>query len=1180
MHIKATCPQCESTYQVESDLKGKRMRCPNPICRAIFVVGEPGDAGPVSSLLAPSPPAPPAVAVVTQPKRSGNVGEDVPLLPKQTGDLRSPSDDMIADFGPVSTSVSAAVSADGPTFAEWEAAPPVRQGFDNPLTLPPTNGVPANLDHDAQLPSTQETPTRRGHWGLAVLALLLMLTLGAVGAGLWLFQSTEPSDEAERLAKANKEYKDRNFGDAALLYRSLWQDFPKSEQRQEYQFHAEFSDIRDAIHRPQTDVEETQAHLDRLKKLLEIYQHDPLMANHRDDVAESLYRLVEELTGFAHELKTRNLLDLAKHLNADATKNFKTAPLAQAATINAALDAAEQQVVKAETRERIVSALNHFTVRPSLDGVEQGPKLVQQAGLANDSEVKALLDALPEHHRQSIKFSVDLDAAAAGVLDDTVPSMAVLAFRGPRPPRSAASPTRPVFALVHGVLYAFDPSAGTLLWARRVGVDTSAMPNWLPATAATPPLVLVASPEAGGVLALNSNDGSIVWCQVLPEPSTGQLLVVANRVFVACRSGAVFEIDAVSGRRLGYYDLGVELSQGGVLQPGTDIVFFAADRGCVFAINVAKRQCVGILYTDHQSGSLRCPPVVLPICRGESVDGSQANPSLGQLLLCQQDGLGKTALQCYLLPVTNSHVPALLLGDKLAGRIEQAPVCNPEHFSLLTDAGDFAVYGLRQRDNRDAEIFPMLASDSSSQFGLGSPTYENAGRPMSVHADGQNFWIAAQGRLQHFQFGMSTQDGWKIIARSMPLEPLGFPVQPAQVVADDQGRTVVYLVTETPPPSPASAGNTVSSAFLLTAVDLDSQTIRWRRQIGMVPDGLPAILDGKVVTWDRGGDLLLFDPEKSVKLADSHWQSGGKVAVRNQSGSHWLFSRADRNSATALSVSGQEAKLWQYQTGDTTPIALPFALEAPIAGTPALLGNTLVFPLANGRLAWQGAGAATAFDQWRSPQADKNALGFCVEVGPGRVICTDGNQAFTLWQLDRESFIRIKTVQTKARIIGPPAVLSDIRVCVADIGRCVTLFQGEMLGKIREWTMSDAITAGPFARAGGIIVVVGGRRLVWLDPSGDKPRWAFTFRADVVGEPALIDGALIVADESGQIQALDIETGRPRGLGYTLRAAVSPAASPLPFGPDRLFVPLADGTILLPSRAWFRSTLLGFPITR
>ena len=38
MHIKTRCPRCENTYQVDPGLKGKRMRCPNTLCRAVFEV--------------------------------------------------------------------------------------------------------------------------------------------------------------------------------------------------------------------------------------------------------------------------------------------------------------------------------------------------------------------------------------------------------------------------------------------------------------------------------------------------------------------------------------------------------------------------------------------------------------------------------------------------------------------------------------------------------------------------------------------------------------------------------------------------------------------------------------------------------------------------------------------------------------------------------------------------------------------------------------------------------------------------------------------------------------------------------------------------------------------------------------------------------------------------------------
>jgi hypothetical protein len=38
MHLSVTCPRCESKYHLAAEMRGKRMRCPNPICRAVFEV--------------------------------------------------------------------------------------------------------------------------------------------------------------------------------------------------------------------------------------------------------------------------------------------------------------------------------------------------------------------------------------------------------------------------------------------------------------------------------------------------------------------------------------------------------------------------------------------------------------------------------------------------------------------------------------------------------------------------------------------------------------------------------------------------------------------------------------------------------------------------------------------------------------------------------------------------------------------------------------------------------------------------------------------------------------------------------------------------------------------------------------------------------------------------------------
>src|SRR5262249_9105852 len=74
MHIKTICPRCETTFQVDPALRGKKMRCPTAACRAVFEVRESGDL--------PAPAAPPAPTAAPPPsaRPSGSVTDFVPML--------------------------------------------------------------------------------------------------------------------------------------------------------------------------------------------------------------------------------------------------------------------------------------------------------------------------------------------------------------------------------------------------------------------------------------------------------------------------------------------------------------------------------------------------------------------------------------------------------------------------------------------------------------------------------------------------------------------------------------------------------------------------------------------------------------------------------------------------------------------------------------------------------------------------------------------------------------------------------------------------------------------------------------------------------------------------------------------------------------------------------------------
>ena len=109
--------------------------------------------------------------------------------------------------------------------------------------------------------------------------------------------------------------------------------------------------------------------------------------------------------------------------------------------------------------------------------------------------------------------------------------------------------------------------------------------------------------------------------------------------------------------------------------------------------------------------------------------------------------------------------------------------------------------------------------------------------------------------------------------------------------------------------------------------------------------------------------------------------------------------------------------------------------------------------------------------------------------------------------------------------------------------------------------------------------MVDGRRLVWIDPTQEKPRWEHKGQGEeIVGEPQLVGGVVVVADQSGHFVGLSPTTGQPLGPGYTLKANVAPAAQPVAFGPDQVFAPLTDGTVLLLSMRSLNDRVWAYPL--
>jgi len=1184
MHIKTICPRCESTYQVDAGLKGKLMRCPNALCRAVFEVTNPAEPPPSTAPPIPTPPRP-----TPAPGQSGNVGDMVKVLtaemaaPMAPAAVAPPAGPVPAMFAPVPAptvkspqadadkqgqaepfwddmfSGAARVTADVAQVASWENAPPVREGATDGYGASASNGT-FGL---APLPELhgEHAPSRLRHW----LATSAAAAVAAACVGLvavWLANESKPTDDPELAAKAYKEYAQGHFMDAKTLFNKLRQDFPKSPEIDSYNFLAEFSELRDAIERIQTNVNELVNNGILLNRFLDFHKDSPQMAKKeiQADIKVSVYRLLKEMAGFAKTDKNGVILEEAQGLYANAAKKY--GPATDAAEIEKELATAGEEVAKFEDYKRVLADLKAILTSPTIAGLEQAKALVQTRNLANDADAIRFFAEFPEKHRQSIKFDPDYSDDDLGeARPEAAPSMAVITTRVSPAGLDPVPGQRPELTLIDGVLYAVDPATGTFRWIQRVGIDTSVLPMWVPATAACPEIVLVSASDVDSLLALDGRDGSVLWRLALPEPVVGEVVIVEARAFVAARAGSVYEIELAGGRCLGFYQLGQPLAYGGVRQPGTTLVYFAADRGCVYALDVAERRCKAILYTDHPSGALCAAPVAVSLPRGEVLDGGKPGPPGGKLLLCLSDAKHGTQLAAFALPLVDK-ASSTFIGDRLPGRVVST-YFDGENVILATDAAVVQVVGVRQRDDFDPDLFVLHREQLTTAVAAGD-------RPQIMYADGLNWWVLVQGRLYHLQANLNNRRGWKIVSSAGGLPNLGSAVHRGQIHLDEHGKPVLFAVTRLGD----GRANTVSS------VDLEAGALRWQRDIGLALTSPLLVAEGKVLATDHRGAVLVFDPQQQFAVG-GQWQVGGRPASQEQdlrefSGSLALVPRPDGRGAVIVATNKQQVKLWNYLDGSVSRLDGPFTLDAAPNGNPVLVGSAILLPLASGRLARIEKGMIETESTWRFELADASAQCHAAPVLGNLLATSDGSRSLTLWRVRDKDLVRVKTAEMKARVISAPGVLKPtdqtaaFRLLVADAARVVTLLEGEELRKVREWTVSGEITAGPFVRDRTVILVVDHRRLVFLDPDKNQLQGGWSFPNDIVGEPALIDGHLIVADESGAITALDPTTQKPVGLGYRLQADVAPAAAPVPWGADRLFVPLTDGTVLLPARTWFR----------
>ncbi len=1119
----------------------------------------------------------------------------------------------------------------------WESqAPPVRRGAEGPEPAPLEVGAAAaTVDEDA-LSYTAARKRRRAKYAVtAIVAGVLVL----VGSAAY-FAYRLVFENEERLAeRAFRDFHDRRYGNAAQDFKEILDKFGSVSQRaNEHRSMEELSRVMEDV----TSSSDAEATLARVGDFVTAHKDDPVLKERSERVGQETGQLADRVIDAEREnpgdgtpARLDQVASTLKKVAGLGEKAFSGADVERrSAALNEARDVYTKWARRRDARNDLLKIMTANEIAP-VDGLKAGLRLMARyerefKGIGAEPPVAEALEALYKRHFASVVFEnggAGPEKPAADELD-----LPTILFD---PPIQGAALHRPagdpvVLSLVRGVLYARSRTTGEVIWTVRVGVDTTSLPIRVPATVSSPERILVLLADTATLCAFDP-EGKEVWRYRLGSPCLGRPVVLglergagesqkaAPVVLLPTYDGQVHEVEAVEGRLIGRFRLGQRLSVGGAREGRSTVVYFPADDFCVYALDVDPKNphCVGILYSDHPSGSLRSEPIVVAPGTRNVPDDQQSIP--GFLVLDQCDGLEETQLRVYPLPWTRRDGPPVKLSPplRLPGWTWFTPYCDGEELVLATDADRFALVGVQQAGNSDPALFKLLQTLNLDEL-LKSPATARS-RSQVVYARGDDFWVLSGGKLQRFAKVWNAADGPRLAGVWAKPLGLGSPLHASQVAANRHtGQNTLIVTTQ--------ALN--HRSCLVTAVRDEDGQVLWQRQPGLVCQGAPLPLGQPragapaaekaaagaapvVLALGQAGELHAIDPA-SFGAGRQRWMKAAKTLLAgplddNPGAPPVLLAAPDGLSAYEVAFPGKGDRMFvravsfDAATREAKVQEQEVELRAGPAGPPVLVGDGLIIPLSDGVLYRLPLNPLANKLQergpnWRSARVGIEARAYVAALGPDSFVATDGAKGLTCWHIDDSGTMKASLPEDKDEnepaleiddaVGAPPLVVKAsggaTHLYVADVHgtlRVLKLTNANTLEETRlRWDPQGRVTAGPFMRtfpdgATRVGFVVDGRRLVWLDPrkGQQQPREYKTTGGAIVGEPQVVEGRILVADEAGGIVALDPASGERQGAGFTLPGSVAPAAPPVAFDGDNLFTPLTDGTVLLVPLSNFRA---------
>ena len=836
-----------------------------------------------------------------------------------------------------------------------------------------------------------------------------------------------------------------------------------------------------------------------------------------DDFAEQHAKLCEYASQIAlaaaraaGTLKKRELLEVSKAAVDILTRYSPTdAPPTQTLVrTRDARETSEAAILKQETLDDALARMQDaITAKQPLAALEARRNLLDRySDLQADSKLVAALDQCLQTATQLV-VQEDLGQEA---LADTRPSALPAPLSLTRHTRSrsdAVSDGRTVCALAADCCYGVDAVTGDPVWRRVIGLDTPFFP--VPVATSTPGFLLFDT-NHGELVVVNQRTGETVWRQPLQEAVSGAPLVTGGQVYLSTLGGRFSKVDLETGRISTRLTFAQKLLAPPALVSGDKYVVVAGTEAIVYTLSLRPLECVAATHFGHRTGSVEAPLL-----------------AMGKLILmADNDQLDSCRLR--IINATDAKALVELPVDvRVSGHVRDPAVLRGKQLFVPSSGERITAFTVSDDENQ-------RAMTAVAQYQSEAP--KNVSTFLTAGPDGQ-LWMAGSA-LQKFQ----------VSADSISMDPKqvaqGVMSQPLQAIGED-----LYLGRHAGP----------SRATTFTQTDRQDMTTQWKTILGvsvlqcLTPD------DESVLCFTEEGDQ--FSVGVKFLQTGGFYDNATSLLRSSESLDAALRIAPLPDGSAAAHCGGAKPRLWVVRPDGKD--SQRFGLGAALETDPTLIAGRVVLPLP-GKLEVMDLGAKTAkVVDFLMPvgEGERRHWMWLVPVDANQIVAADSTGKLAKLQFRAEPKPHLYEV-CNTKLEQPADVrfaTNAAKVFVADASGKLQVLDAGDLRTLHE-TQLDAPASNHLWLIGERLFVESGRNRLTCFHVTDtlKPLWTVPLESQGLADsPILAATQLVVAQRSGEVLAIDLETGK---VNRRL-----PLGQPITLGPKQvgglLIVACIDGSL-------------------